>query len=242
VGGSGKANSNPSNIRESTNASMLAPSFADADKKIATKLLRSVKEAILLQMLSFEFDLSSEAGLEDPLSLGTFSDEIIDGWYAQACAVEKRVEALALGSFGERISITKIVRESLLGALLAQIQPDDSQALGHRFALMRCVEEGHASPQRRPSNSRIPDFHAPDPSKASSSSMAARSGLRGSTVTAAPPVAPAPAADGSALAPVVLPAGFHNQFHFYVPNLDFRFWPTDSNRLATWYYIREEKK
>jgi hypothetical protein len=221
---------------------MLAPSFADADKKIATKLLRSVKEAILLQMLSFEFDLSSEAGLEDPLSLGTFSDEIIDGWYAQACAVEKRVEALALGSFGERISITKIVRESLLGALLAQIQPDDSQALGHRFALMRCVEEGHASPQRRPSNSRIPDFHAPDPSKASSSSMAARSGLRGSTVTAAPPVAPAPAADGSALAPVVLPAGFHNQFHFYVPNLDFRFWPTDSNRLATWYYIREEKK
>ena len=213
---------------------MLAPSFAEADKKVATKLLRSVKEAILLQMLSFEFDLSSEAGQEDPLSLSTFGDEIIDGWYSQACAVEKRVESLSLGSFGERISITKVVRESLLGALLAKIQPDDSQVSGHRFALMRCVEEGHASPQRRPSNSRIPDFQAPDPSKASSSSMAARGAGRGSTVTAAAPVAPAPTADGTALAPVVLPAGFHNQFHFYVPNLDFRFWPTDSTRLATW--------
>ena len=226
--------SNPSNLRESSSAAVLAPSFAEADKKVATKLLRSVKEAILLQMLSFEFDLSSEAGQEDPLSLSTFGDEIIDGWYSQACAVEKRVESLSLGSFGERISITKVVRESLLGALLAKIQPDDSQVSGHRFALMRCVEEGHASPQRRPSNSRIPDFQAPDPSKASSSSMAARGAGRGSTVTAAAPVAPAPTADGTALAPVVLPAGFHNQFHFYVPNLDFRFWPTDSTRLATW--------
>jgi hypothetical protein len=241
VGGSGTAKVAGGGLRDSHPAT-LAPSFAAADKKVATGLLRSVKEAILLQMLSFEFDLSSEAGLEDPLGLGAFDDATVDSWYNQACGVEKRVEALSFGSFGERIAITKVVRESLLGAVLASIQPDPScLASGHRFAATRCVEEGHASPQRRPSGNRIPDFTVPDPAaQAAAASMASPRGNRSLHATSAPalPVAAAPDQDGGS--PVALQAGFHNPFHFYVPNLDFRFWPTDSTRLGTWYVVSLE--
>jgi hypothetical protein len=31
-----------------------------------------------------------------------------------------------------------------------------------------------------------------------------------------------------------VPDGFTRKFQFYIPNLDFRFWPTDSRRTPTW--------
>jgi hypothetical protein len=209
------------------------------ERNLGEAMLRSVKESIILQMLAFEYDLKSHADAGDPLKLQQCSNAQIDKWYQDACKVETRVERLKFGSFGERIAVTKIVRESLMGAILSEIQGTPE----HGFALLRCKEEGHASALRRNSVRRITGMNAP---------VAPPKGLpkaQNGVPVPPPPPSPSGAPPGPnkpAAPPIVAPPpsnsdgmhiqkdGFDRRYQFYIPNLDFRFWPTDSTRTSSW--------
>jgi hypothetical protein len=78
------------------------------ERNLGESLLRNMKESIILQMISFEYDISSRADDQHPLDINNFDSAQIDIWYAKACQVETRVEKLTFGSFGERIAITKV--------------------------------------------------------------------------------------------------------------------------------------
>jgi len=212
------------------------------ERNLGDKLLRSVKESIILQMINFEYDMSTKADVKDPLNLTTFSNDQINSWYTAACKVETRIEKLKFGSFGERIAITKLVRESLLGSILCEIVGcEDGQ---HGYKVMRCKEEGHASAMRRNSVRRINDLSAP---------QAPPRGVlpKAQNGVPVPPPPPSPTGGGGNVrAPPPPPAviappptensihivkdGFDRKFQFYIPNLDFRFWPTDSSRTSSW--------
>jgi len=206
-----------------------APPLPNAkDKAAASALLRSIKESVLLQMLSFEFDLRAEATSSDPLGLGRQSDASVDKWYAMACAAEKKAESLTFGTFGERIAVTKVVREAMLGAVLAEIIP------GGAFKPLRCTEGGKACRFRRPSGARI------DPEL-----LGGGGGSKGSMKSASTRVVPPPPAVDAGPTPEATPEGFTSAYQFAIPNLDFRFWPTDSNRASSWSSldkVREDKK
>ena len=192
----------------STSTFMAAPSNADnlgdSETKVRT-VLRSVKESILLQMLSFEFDLGDEeANKGDPLGLSRHSDTRIDEWYAQARIVEKRViDGLPLDrrcSFEERITASKLVREALLGKLMVDI----CGTRHHGFHVQRC-ENMH----------RVGTLSAQSPPDSSLRPPPLKVSLLSNNI---PSISP-PNDMGD---PVIRKAGFTSSFQFRIPNLDFR--------------------
>ena len=196
---------------------------------VATQLLRRVKESVLLQMLSFDFELGEEeADKADALGLSNHSDAQIDAWYRAARAMEVKVEGLrtlefredpeanSTSAFMQRVNVAKTVREALLSQLLSEICGTNE----HGFRVMRCVDPTcGATANSGIANSPFYSKSPSSPTSISSPMIKGKSLRDAGEVKEQQSVVPPPN-DGQK--PVPLEPGFTRRFQFHVPNLDFR--------------------
>lgn len=103
----------------------------------------------------------------------------------------------------------------------------------HGYKVLRCKEEGHASAMRRNSVRHINDMTSPKAGfpKGGGNVPVPPPSPGGSNKPPAPAIpAPPPNPEGMNIQQDM----FSRKYQFYIPNLDFRFWPTDSTRTSSW--------
>lgn len=115
----------------------------------------------------------------------------------------------------------------MLGSILSEI----SGTPQHGYKVLRCKEEGHASSARRNSVRHITGATTTKSLPSNRGGVPVPPPSPGSTKPP-PPAMIAPPPDKNGLN--ILKDGFDRKYQFYIPNLDFRFWPTDSTRTSSW--------